>query len=150
MQTMPSFVYLVPAVILFSIGQVPALIATVIYATPPVVRLTNLGIRQVPGDAVEAAEAFGSTPRQTLREVQLPLAFPTIMAGVNQTVMLALAMVVIASLVGAEGLGRPVLDGLQNLNIGLAFVGGLGIVILAMIIDRLTQAAGRDGEEAST
>ena len=143
MQTMPAFVYLVPAVILFSIGQVPALVATIIYATPPVVRLTNHGIRQVREDAVEAAEAFGSTPRQTLRKIQLPLAFPTIMAGINQTVMMALAMVVIASLVGASGLGGVVLTGLQNLNVGLAFVGGLGIVILAMIIDRITQAAGR-------
>lgn len=147
MQTMPAFVYLVPAVILFSIGGTPALFATVIYATPPAVRLTNHGIRQVPDDVVEAAEAFGSTPRQVLRKVQLPLAFPTIMAGINQTVMLALAMVVIASLVGAKGLGKPVLDGLQNLNVGLAFVGGLGIVILAMIIDRITQAAGGGGPE---
>ncbi|MDX1620753.1 MAG: glycine betaine ABC transporter substrate-binding protein, partial [Nitriliruptorales bacterium] len=149
MQTMPAFVYLVPAVILFSIGQVPALVATIIYATPPVVRLTNHGIRQVREDAVEAAEAFGSTKRQTLLKIQLPLAFPTIMAGINQTVMMALAMVVIASLVGASGLGGVVLTGLQNLNVGLAFVGGLGIVILAMIIDRITQAAGRGGEEGA-
>lgn len=142
MQTMPSFVYLVPVVVLFSIGVVPALIATWIYAVPPVVRLTNLGIRQVPVETIEAAESFGSTPRQLLWKVQLPLAFPTIMAGVNQTVMMALAMVVVASLVGADGLGREVLIGIGQLNTGQAVVGGLGIVILAIIIDRISQSVG--------
>lgn len=151
MQTMPSFVYLVPVVVLFSIGIVPALIATWIYAVPPVVRLTNLGIRQVPAETVEAAEAFGSTPWQLLWKVQLPLAFPTIMAGVNQTIMMALAMVVVASLVGADGLGLEVLRGIGQLNTGQAVVGGLGIVIIAIIIDRISQAVGqtrRQGAEA--
>ncbi len=132
-----------PVILLFSLGVVPAVMATVIYVTPPAVRMTNLGIRQVSEENVEAARAFGATSNQTLTKVQLPLAFPTIMAGVNQVVMLALAMVVIASLVGAGGLGQLVLDGLQRQNVGLAFVGGLGIVILAMVIDRITQAAGR-------
>lgn len=151
MQTMPSFVYLVPVVVLFSIGIVPALIATWIYAVPPVVRLTNLGIRQVPTETIEAAESFGSTPWQLLWKVQLPLAFPTIMAGVNQTIMMALAMVVVASLVGADGLGLEVLRGIGQLNTGQAVVGGLGIVIVAMIIDRISQgvAASRgQGAEA--
>lgn len=147
MQTMPSFVYLVPVVVLFSIGSVPALIATWIYAVPPVVRLTNLGIRQVPSETVEAAQAFGSTPWQLLWKVQLPLAFPTIMAGVNQTIMMALAMVVVASLVGAEGLGLEVLRGIGQLNTGQAVVGGLGIVILAVIIDRISQAVGESERE---
>lgn len=150
MQTMPSFVYLVPVVVLFSIGTVPALIATWVYAVPPVVRLTNLGIRQVPIETIEAAEAFGSTPWQLLWKVQLPLAFPTIMAGVNQTVMMALAMVVVASLVGADGLGLEVLRGIGQLNTGQAVVGGLGIVILAIIIDRLSQAVGRTREEGAS
>lgn len=144
MQTMPSFVYLVPAIALFSIGKVPGLFATWIYAIPPVIRLTNLGIRQVPHETVEAAQAFGSTPGQTLRKVQLPLAFPTIMAGVNQTIMMALAMVVIASIVGAGGLGNQVLIGLGRLNTGQAFAAGLGIVIVAMIIDRMAQSVTAD------
>lgn len=140
MQTMPSFVYLVPVVMLFRIGRAPALVAVFIYAIPPVIRLTNLGIRQVAVETVEAASSFGSTSFQMLRKVQLPLAFPTIMAGVNQTTMMALAMVVIASLVGAPGLGGVVLRGLGRQDLGLAFVGGIAIVVLAMIIDRATQA----------
>ena len=142
MQTTPSFVYLVPVVILFSIGTVPGIIATVIFAMPPLIRLTNLGIRQVQGDAIEAATAFGSTPQQILFKVQLPLAMPTIMAGLNQTIMLSLSMVVIAALIGAEGLGQPVVEGLNALRVGLAGIGGIGIVLLAMVLDRITQALG--------
>lgn len=148
MQTMPSFVYLVPAAMLFSIGKVPALIATLIYAIPPAIRLTNLGIRQVPSETIEAGQAFGSTPRQLLWKVQLPLAFPTIMAGVNQTVMMALAMVVIASMIGAGGLGQVVLRGLGQLEVGQAFEGGIAIVILAIIIDRLSQSVAASGRAA--
>lgn len=140
MQTMPSFVYLVPAAMLFSIGKIPALIATLVYAIPPAIRLTNLGIRQVPTETIEAGEAFGSTSRQLLWKVQLPMAFPTIMAGVNQTVMMALAMVVIASMIGAGGLGQVVLRGLGQLEVGQAFEGGIAIVILAIVIDRLSQS----------
>lgn len=146
MQTLPSFVYLVPVIMLFRIGRAPALIATFIYSVPPVIRLTELGIRQVPRETIEAAASFGSTPGQTLRKVELPLAFPTIMAGVNQTMMMALAMVIIASLVGAGGLGDLVLVGLGRLRVGQAFVAGLGIVLLAIILDRLSQAiAGGSG-----
>lgn len=140
MQTMPSFVYLVPALMFFEMGKVPAVMATFIYAVPPAIRLTNLGIRQVPGDVMEAARAFGSTPQQLLFKVQLPLALPTIMAGVNQTVMMALAMVVIASMVGAGGLGSEVLNGIARLETGRGFNGGISIVIMAIIIDRLTQS----------
>ena len=142
MQTTPSFVYLVPVVMLFSIGTVPGIIATVIFAMPPLVRLTNLGIRQVQSDVVEAATAFGSTPRQILWKVQVPLAMPTIMAGLNQAIMLSLSMVVIAALIGADGLGQPVVEGLNALRVGLAGIGGLGIVLLAMVLDRITQALG--------
>lgn len=142
MQTMPPFVYLIPAVVLFGLGTVPGVIATFIFATPPCVRLTNLGIRQVSEEAVEAAQSFGSTPRQLLLKVELPMALPTILAGVNQTVMLALSMVVIAALIGSSGLGQPVVAGLQQLQIGKGFEGGLGIVILAIFLDRVTQAAG--------
>lgn len=147
MQTMPPFVYLIPAVVLFGLGTVPGVIATFIFATPPAVRLTNLGIRQVSEEAVEAAQSFGSTPRQLLFKVELPMALPTILAGVNQTVMLALSMVVIAALIGSSGLGQPVVEGLQQLRIGKGFEGGLGIVILAIFLDRVTQAA---GEKAGT
>lgn len=140
MQTMPSFVYLVPVIMLFRIGRAPGLIATFVYAIPPVIRLTELGIRQVPGETVEAARAFGSSPRQTLLKVQLPLAFPTIMAGVNQTTMMALAMVIIASLVGAGGLGDVVLGGLGRLEVGAAFAAGLAIVVLAIVLDRMSQS----------
>ena len=142
MQTMPAFVYLIPAVVLFGLGEVPGVIATFIFATPPCVRLTNLGIRQVSEEAVEAAKSFGSTPRQLLLKVELPMALPTILAGVNQTVLLALSMVVIAALIGAGGLGDPVVEGIQQLRIGVGFEGGLAIVILAIVLDRITQAVG--------
>ncbi len=140
MQTMPSFVYLIPALMLFGLGKVPALLSTFIYAVPPAIRLTNLGIRQVAPDVIECGRAFGSTSRQLLFKVQLPLAMPTIMAGVNQTIMMALAMVVIASMIGAGGLGKEVLTGIAQLKVGKGFTGGISIVILAIIMDRLTQA----------
>ncbi|PID56250.1 ABC transporter permease [candidate division KSB3 bacterium] len=140
MQTMPSFVYLIPALMLFGLGKVPALLSTCIYAAPPAIRLTNLGIRQVSPDVIECGKAFGSTPRQLLFKVQLPLAMPTIMAGVNQTIMMALSMVVIASMIGAGGLGKEVLSGIAQLKVGKGFTGGISIVILAVIMDRLTQA----------
>jgi glycine betaine/proline transport system permease protein len=149
MQTIPPFAYLVPVVMLFSIGTVSGVIATIVFALPPVIRLTNLGIRQVQREVVEAAFAFGSTPGQVLREVQIPLALRTIMAGLNQTLMLALSMVVIAAIIGAQGLGDPVRTGLNNLQPGLATVGGLGIVVLAIILDRITQALGRTGASKS-
>ncbi|GAE93306.1 glycine betaine ABC transport system [Gracilibacillus boraciitolerans JCM 21714] len=139
MQTMPAFVYLIPAVVFFGIGMVPGIFASVIFATPPVVRFTNLGIRQVSAELVEAAEAFGTTGSQKLFKVELPMARKTIMAGVNQTVMLALSMVVIASMIGAPGLGNEVLTALQRSQEGPGFVAGLGIVILAIIIDRVSQ-----------
>ena len=139
MQTMPSFVYLIPAVIFFGLGNVPGTIATVVFAMPPALRLTNLGIRQVPTELVEVADAFGSTPGQKLFKVQLPVALPTIMAGVNQCIMLALSMTVIASMIGAGGLGYQVLVGIQRVNIGMGFEAGLAIVIIAIILDRITQ-----------
>ncbi|RDW18189.1 glycine/betaine ABC transporter [Oceanobacillus arenosus] len=139
MQTMPAFVYLIPAVAFFGIGMVPGVFASLIFATPPTVRFTNLGIRQVSKDLVEAADAFGSTGTQKLFKVELPMAGPTIMAGINQTVMLALSMVVIASMIGAPGLGKEVLSSLQRAQVGPGFVAGIGIVILAIIIDRFTQ-----------
>lgn len=147
MQTTPAFVYLVPIVMLFGIGNVPGVIVTIIFAVAPVIRLTNLGIRQVPSDLVEASRSFGASPRQLLYKVQLPLAMPTIMAGVNQTLMLALSMVVIASMIAVPGLGLMVLRGIGRLDIGLATVGGIGIVILAIILDRMTQALGKDARE---
>lgn len=140
MQTLPSFVYLVPAVMFFSMGKVAALVATMIFAMPPAVRLTNLGIREVSKEMVEAAQAFGSTRWQTLKDVQLPLAMPTIMAGVNQCIMMALSMTVIASMIGAGGLGNEVLRAMQSVNVGMSVVGGLGIVILAIILDRMTES----------
>jgi glycine betaine/proline transport system permease protein len=143
MQTMPAFVYLVPMIVFLGLGDAPALVATVIFAAPPAVRLTLLGIQQVPKDTVEAAQAFGATPWQTLRKVELPQALPTIMAGVNQVIMLALSMVVIAALVGAGGLGEQVVRGLSQLNVGQAFVGGVGIVIVAIYLDRVTRRLGR-------
>jgi glycine betaine/proline transport system permease protein len=146
MQTTPSFVYLVPIAIFFGIGNVSGIIATIIFALPPIIRLTNLGIRNVPADVVEAAYAFGSTSRQVLWEVQLPLARPTILAGLNQTLMLALSMVVIASLIAAGGLGTLVLRGISRLDMGLATVGGVGIVVLAIVLDRITQALGNGRE----
>ncbi|MDU7295108.1 MAG: glycine betaine/L-proline ABC transporter ATP-binding protein ProV [Klebsiella pneumoniae] len=144
MQTTPAFVYLVPIVMLFGIGNVPGVVVTIIFALPPIVRLTILGINQVPADLIEASRSFGASPRQLLFKVQLPLAMPTIMAGVNQTLMLALSMVVIASMIAVGGLGQMVLRGIGRLDMGLATVGGVGIVILAIILDRLTQAVGRD------
>ncbi|MAO64244.1 MAG: glycine/betaine ABC transporter [Balneola sp.] len=146
MQTMPAFVYLIPAVLFFGLGEVPGIIATLIFAMPPAVRLTNLGIRQVPEEIREAALAFGSDSRQMLLKVELPVALPTILAGVNQTIMLALSMVVIAALIGAGGLGQPVVTGLQQLDIGLGFEGGLAIVILAVFLDRVTQSLGEKSQ----
>lgn len=139
MQTLPSFVYLIPAILLFGLGNVPAVIATFVFATPPAVRMTTLGIQQVPADVVEASRAFGSTKWQLLSKVQLPLATPSIMAGINQTMMLALSMAVIASMIGAPGLGSVVLQGISTVNVGLGLTGGLGIVVLAIIMDRITQ-----------
>jgi ABC-type proline/glycine betaine transport system, permease component len=139
MQTMPSFVYLIPAVIFFSLGNVPGMIATVVFAMPPAIRLTNLGIRQIPIELIEVADAFGATPWQKLIKVQLPVALPTIMAGVNQCIMLALSMVVIASMIGAGGLGYQVLVGIQRVDIAMGFEAGLAIVIIAIILDRITQ-----------
>jgi len=139
MQTIPPFVYLVPVVMLFSIGTVSGILATIVFALPPIVRLTSLGIRQVHPELIEAALAFGATPWQVLRKVQFPLALPSIMAGLNQTLMMALSMVVIAALIGAGGLGNPVVQGLNTLEIGLATIGGLAIVLLAMVLDRITQ-----------
>jgi len=144
MQTLPSFVYLIPAVMFFGMGKVAALVATMIFAMPPPVRLTNLGIREVSHEMVEAARSFGSNRWQTLVDVQLPLAMPTIMAGVNQCIMMALSMTVIASMIGAGGLGLVVLRSMQTLDIGMGTVGGLGIVILAIILDRLTESIAGD------
>ena len=142
MQTIPPFVYLVPVVMLFSIGTVSGILATIVFALPPIIRLTNLGIRQVHPELVEAALAFGATSKQVLFKVQIPLALPSIMAGLNQTLMMALSMVVIAALIGAGGLGNPVVQGLNTLEIGLATIGGLSIVLLAMVLDRITQGFG--------
>jgi glycine betaine/proline transport system permease protein len=143
MQTTPAFVYLVPVVMLFSIGTVAGVIATIVFAMPPIIRLTNLGIRQVPKELLEASQAFGSTNWQMLVKVQIPLAMPTIMAGLNQTIMLSLSMVVIAALIGAGGLGVPVFQGLNSLQVGLAGIGGLSIVLMAMVLDRITQSLGQ-------
>lgn len=143
MQTMPAFVYLIPAAMFFGLGAVPGIIATVIFSMPPVVRLTALGLTQVSREYVEAGLAFGCTDRQLLFKVQFPLAVPSVMAGVNQTIMLALSMVVIASMIGAGGLGNTVLTGIQRLDVGLGFEGGLAVVILAVILDRLTQSLSR-------
>lgn len=144
MQTMPAFVYLIPAIYFFGLGEVSGSVATVIFAMPPAVRMTNLGIRQVSEDVIEAAKSFGCTSRQRLFMVEMPLARPTIMAGLNQTIMLALSMVVIASMIGAEGLGQRVLEGISRLDIGKGFEAGLSVVILAMILDRITQGLSRD------
>ncbi len=140
MQTLPSFVYLVPVVMLFGIGEVPGVIATIIFAIPPLIRLTNLGIRQVSPEVTEAAIAFGSTPWQVLWEAQIPLAMPTILAGVNQAILMALSMSVVTSMIAVPGLGQMVLQGVGRLDVGLAAVGGLGIVLLAIMLDRMTQA----------
>lgn len=143
MQTMPSFVYLIPTVMVFGPGKVPALLATIIYAAPPLVRLTDLGLRMVDPQVMEAARAFGTDPRQRLFGVQIPLAMPTILAGINQTTMMALAMVVIASMIGAGGLGYQVLQGIGRLEVSRGLFAGLGIVVLAIIFDRVTQAFGK-------
>lgn len=140
MQTMPSFVYLIPSVIFFGLGKVAALVAILIFSIPPAIRLTNLGIRQVPEDMVEAAKSFGATRFQILTGVQLPLALPTIMTGVNQCIMMALSMSVIAAMIGAGGLGRDVLKAMQTIDIGLGMEGGLGIVLVAIILDRITES----------
>jgi glycine betaine/proline transport system substrate-binding protein len=150
MQTMPSFVYLIPALMLFGLGKVPAILATVIYALPPMIRLTALGIEQVPTEVTEAATAFGVTPAQLLLTVELPLARPSIMAGVNQTIMLALSMVVVASMIGARGLGEQVLNGIQTLDVGQGLEAGIGIVILAVVLDRITQSFGAPGRAGAT
>ena len=147
MQTMPSFVYLVPVLMLFGLGKVPAILATIIYATPPLLRLTDLGIRQVSEELVEAATSFGTTGWQLLIEVQLPQARPSIMAGLNQTIMMALGMVVIASMIGARGLGEDVLEGIQTVNIGKGLQAGIAIVILAIVMDRITQGYGKDSRQ---
>jgi glycine betaine/proline transport system permease protein len=142
MQTMPAFVYLIPTVVIFLTGPVPGIIATIIFAMAPGVRFTELGIRQVDKEVVEAGQAFGSTPGRILRQIQLPLALPTIMAGVNQVIMLSLSMVVIAGMVGAGGLGNDVVAALQRVNVALGFEAGLAVVILAMFLDRVTSALG--------
>lgn len=143
MQTIPSFVYLIPAAMLFGLGKVPAILATVIYATPPLIRLTDLGLRQVDVPAVEASYVFGASEWQSIRYIQLPLALPSIMQGINQTTMMALAMVVIASMIGARGVGETVLLGLQRNDSGQGLIGGLVIVLLAIVIDRISQGYGR-------
>ena len=142
MQTIPSFVYLIPAAMLFGLGKVPAILATIIYATPPLIRLTDLGIRLVDREVVEATSAFGATRRQLLTKVQIPLALPSIMQGINQTMMMALAMVVIASMIGARGVGETVLLGLQRNDSGEGLLGGIVIVLLAIIFDRISQGFG--------
>jgi len=147
MQTLPSFVYLIPAVMFFGMGKVSALAATMIFSMPPAVRLTNLGIREVSADMVEAANAFGSSRWQVLKEVQLPLALSTIMAGVNQCIMMALSMTVIASMIGAGGLGNVVLRSMQTLNIGMGAAGGLSIVVLAILLDRMTEKISKNNKE---
>lgn len=142
MQTTPAFVYLVPVVMLFGIGNVPGVIVTIVFALPPLIRLTNLGIRQVRPDLIEASRAYGASPLQLLWKVQLPLAMPSIMAGINQALMLSLSMVVIASMIAVGGLGQMVLRGIGRLDMGLATIGGIGIVLLAVVLDRITQAMG--------
>ncbi len=143
MQTLPIFVYLIPFVMLFGPGKIPALLATIVFAVPPVIRLTNLGIRHVDAETVEAVDSFGAAPMQVLFSVQIPLALPTIMAGINQTTMMALSMVVIASMIGAGGLGYQVLQGIQRLEVSRGLLAGLGIVFLAIIFDRIMQSFGR-------
>lgn len=149
MQTMPAFVYLIPAILFFSIGYVPGMVATILFALPPGVRLTELGIRQVDAETVEAGQAFGATPGQILRGIQVPLAVPTIMAGVNQVIMLALSMAVVAGMVGADGLGKKVVEAISTVNIGLGAVAGLSVVVLAIYLDRLTASVGGSGGEKS-
>ena len=148
MQTMPSFVYLIPGILFFGLGKPAGIFATIIYAVPPVIRLTNLGIRQVSPETVEAARSFGASPLQILSKVQIPMALPTIMAGINQTTMMALAMVTIASMVAAGGLGDNVLRAIQKSEVGNGVIAGLAIVFMAIVIDRLTQAVARSRQEA--
>lgn len=143
MQTMPAFVYLIPAVMFFGLGLVPGVIATFVFAIPPLIRLTNLGIRQVPKELIEASDAFGATRAQKLIKVQMPVALPTVMAGVNQSIMLGLSMVVIAAMIGAGGLGADVLRGISRLQVGQGFEAGLAVVILAIILDRITAGFGQ-------
>ena len=143
MQTMPAFVYLIPAVLFFGLGTVPGAFATIIFALPPVARLTALGICQVPKNVVEAARSFGATSWQLLYKVQLPLALPTILAGVNQTIMMSLSMVVVAAMISAGGLGEIVLKGITQMKIGMGFEGGIAVVILAIVLDRITQGIAR-------
>ena len=140
MQTMPVFIYLIPVVLIFGLGPIPSVIATLIFAMPPTIRLTELGIRNVSQDITEAAIAFGATPIQLLLKVQIPIALPTIMTGINQTLMMALSMIVIGGMIGAGGLGQEVLRGIQRLEIGAGFEAGFAVVIIAMILDRLTQS----------
>ena len=149
MQTTPTFVYLLPVLMLIGTGSVPGTVAVIIFAIPPMIRLTNLGIREVDSEVVEAAYSFGATPRQVLFDVELPLAMRTIMAGLNQTLMLALSMVVIASMIGAPGLGNLVLVGLRSLNFGAGTIGGVGLVLLAIVLDRMTQSLGKTSEATS-
>ncbi|MFY9712310.1 MAG: proline/glycine betaine ABC transporter permease [Microbacterium sp.] len=143
LQTMPAFVYLLPAIFLFSVGPVPGIVATIMFAVAPGVRLTELGIRGVDKEVVEAGNAFGATPGRILRQIQLPLAMPSIMAGVNQVIMLSLSMSVIASMVGAPGLGRPIVQALSSVNISLGFEAGISVVVIAMILDRVTGGFGQ-------
>ena len=148
MQTLPAFVYLIPAVYFFNLGAVPGVVATLIFSLPPCVRMTNLGIRQVPSDIREAAISFGSNPKQLLFKAELPVALPTMMAGVNQTIMLALSMVVIAGMIGAGGLGNQVLKGISQMNMALGFEAGISIVILAIFLDRVTQELGKSSKSS--
>lgn len=146
MQTMPAFVYLIPAVYFFDLGPVPGAVATIIFALPPVVRLTSLGIRQVPKEVIEASRSFGATSSQTLFKVQIPLAMPTILAGLNQTILLSLSMVVISAMIGSGGLGDVVLKGITQMKVGMGFEGGLAVVVLAMVLDRITQSLGHSAK----
>ena len=143
MQTMPSFVYLIPVVMLLGIGKIPGLLAIIVYAIPPMIRLTDLGIREVDKEVLEAADAFGANRIQKLFRVQLPLALPTIFAGINQTIMMALAMVVIASMIGVRGLGQPVLKAISNQYLTMGLLNGFAIVVLAVIFDRVSQSFGK-------
>ncbi len=149
-QTMPAFVYLIPAIMFFGIGTVPGVVATFVFALPPLVRLVNLGIRQVPRELIEAADAFATTNMQKLLKVQMPVAAPTIMAGLNQSIMLNLSMVVIASMIGAQGLGTEVLRGIQRIQVGQGFEAGLAVVILAVLLDRITASLGNRGRKERT
>lgn len=147
---MPAFVYLIPAVLFFGLGAVPGAFATIIFAMPPVVRLTGLGIRQVPENVLEAALVFGATPRQLLFKVQLPLALPTILTGINQTIMMSLSMVVVSAMISAGGLGEVVLKGITQMKIGLGFEGGIAVVIVAIILDRITQGIAKNNHHFKT